>query len=181
MTRVRALLAGLALLALGGCAGTPPALEGPALRLSPASLGAPLALQQQLTLTVAGQTHRMDLLLEADAEIVRLAVLNLGQTAARLEWDGRRLTQVSASWWPERVTAARVLDDLQLMLWPAHAITAALPAGWTLTQEAGLRVLRRGDRDVIRIRYDTPISGELEHVAAGYRVKVESRALGVAP
>ncbi|HSV34491.1 MAG TPA: DUF3261 domain-containing protein [Ramlibacter sp.] len=153
----------------------------PPLRLSPASLGANLALQQQLTAMVGSQTHRMELLLEVDSQAVRLAVLNLGQTAARLEWDGEQLTQSRAAWWPQAVTAQRILDDLQLTLWPAEAIRAALPAGWSLASSATLRVLSREGEPVVRVRYQGPYASELEHLREGYRVRVESRVLEAAP
>jgi hypothetical protein len=151
------------------------------LRLSPASLGTTLALQQQLTATVGRQAHRFDVLLEADAQSVRLAVVSVGQTAARLEWDGVRLTQSRAPWWPEAVTADRILDDLQLMLWPVDAVRAALPPGWTLEQAPGERVLRHGSRDVVRVQYASARMSELVHLAEGYRVRVESISLEPQP
>jgi len=174
--------AGCLQLVLLGCVAAPPAATAsPSLRLSPASLGATLALQQQLTVTAAGQTHRLEVLLEADASTVRMAVLSLGQTAARLEWDGARLTQQRAPWWPGLVTAERILDDLQLTLWPAQAVAAALPPGWTLSDGVGLRVLSRDGQAVVRVRYESRNSSELVHLLEGYRVRVESRVLEGAP
>ena len=166
--------------ALVACAATM-AVTSPRLRLSPASLGGPVALQQQLTATVGGQTYRMDVLLEADALSVKLAVLSLGHTAARLEWDGTTLTESHAAWWPAAVSGERVLGDLQLMLWPAAAVSAALPAGWSLAASPGLRVLSQGSEAVVRIQYDGPMSAELTHLREGYAVRVESRALEDAP
>jgi hypothetical protein len=151
----------------------------PQLRLSPASLGATLALQQLLTVTARGQTQRLEVLLEADPQAVRLAVVSMGQTAARLEWDGVKLTQSRAKWWPEAVTAERILDDLQLMLWPAPAVSAALPAGWRLAASADQRVLSRDGQVVATVRYEGPGVSELVHLAEGYRLRVESRALEV--
>jgi len=165
---------------LAACA-APPLETSPHLRLSPASLGTSLALQQRLTATARGQTRQMDVLLEADAQSVRLAVLGLGQTAARLEWDGTTLTESHAAWWPTAVSGERVLRDLQLMLWPAGAVSAALPAGWSLDTSAGLRVLSRDGQPVIRVQYDSPLSAELTHMREGYAVRVESRPLGTAP
>ena len=78
---LQACLAACLLAAFLACAARPAA---PQLRLSPTSLGASLALQQQLTATVGSQTHRLEVLLEADSQAVRLAILSLGQTAARL-------------------------------------------------------------------------------------------------
>lgn len=176
-------LAGLGalLISLVGCATTVPAAPvSPRLRLSPASLGTTLALQQQLTVTVGDQTHRLEVLLEADAQAVRVAVLSLGQTAARLEWDGANLIQSRASWWPDAISAERILDDMQLMLWPVESVNAGLPAGWSLASSAALRVLSRDGQAVVRVRYETPNVSELVHLRQGYRVRVESRVLDAA-
>ena len=175
-------LAGLVASALTACAApAAPAAGNLSLRLSPASLGTALALQQQLTVTARGQTQRLDVLLEADAQAVRMAVLSLGQTAARLEWDGKTLTQSRASWWPEAITAERILDDLQLMLWPAPAVSAALASGWSLQANAAQRVLSLDGRPVVVVRYAGGGISELEHLTQGYRIRVESRSLETAP
>ena len=175
-------LAGAAVLlvSLLGCATVPPAPVSPQLRLSPASLGTTLALQQQLTVTVAEQTHRVEVLLEADPQAVRVAVLSLGQTAARLEWDGVNLTQSRARWWPEAISAERILDDMQLMLWPAAAVSAGLPPGWSLASSPHLRVLSRDGQAVVHVRYEAPNISELVHLRQGYRVRVESHVLEAA-
>lgn len=176
-------LAGLGalLISLVGCATAPAAPLSPRLRLSPASLGTTLAVQQQLTVAVGDQTHRLEVLLEADAQAVRVAVLSLGQTAARLEWDGVNLIQSSASWWPDAVSAERILDDMQLMLWPAAAVSAGLPSGWSLASSQGLRVLSQGGQAMVQVRYETPNISELVHLRQGYRLRVESRVLEAAP
>ena len=163
-----------------GC-GTPPAQTSPRLRLSPASLGTSLALQQQLTTTVRGQTQQLDVLLEADSQSVRVAVINLGQTAARLEWDGTTMTESHAAWWPAAVSGERVLGDLQLMLWPASAVSAALPAGWSLETSRALRVLSQHGQPVIRVQYDSATAAELVNLREGYAIRVESRPLEAAP
>jgi hypothetical protein len=170
----------LLLAALVACA-APTQATTPSLRLSPASLGGTLALQQQLTATARGQTQRMDVLLEADAQSVRLAVLSLGQTAARLEWDGTTLAESHAAWWPAAVSGERVLADLQLVLWPAHAVSAALPRGWSLDVTPGLRVLRHLGQAVVQVEYDGPASAQLTHLREDYVVRVESRVVQGAP
>lgn len=181
----RKLVAAAGLLAslLSACASAPRVVAStPLLRLSPASLGGSLSLQQQLLVSAHDQEHRFDVLLEADADAVRLAVLNLGQTVARLEWDGRRLTESKASWWPSAVSGERVLSDLQLMLWPIAEIAAVLPSGWTLTRDAlHQRMLRQNGETIIVVIYPAPNLAELVQLREGYRIRVESRTLGVAP
>ena len=176
-------------LAASGCAGLrTPEPDGlrrdgamPSLRLAPAALGRSLALHQQLVVEAAGETHRLDVLLEADASQLQLALLTAGQTAARLQWDGRELRHTSASWWPRTVSAERVLSDLQLVLWPAHAVCEALPAGWTLEADDGTRVLRLEGRAVATVRYEDALQAELVQHAQGYRLRVVSRPLGDGP
>lgn len=176
----RAAMVGVAFL-LAACASAPALPSSPLLRLSPASLGETLALQQQLTVDSRGQTQSLDVILEADAQAVRLAAMNLGQTAARLEWDGATLTETRAPWWPAAIGGERILSDLQLMLWPAEAISATLPAGWELQSEPQGRVLSHRGEAVVQVRYLTKTRSELVHLRDGYRIRVDSRTLGSGP
>jgi hypothetical protein len=172
----RLLLAGLPLL-LAACVHPPrPRAADLPLRLSPASLGRELALQQRMTLAAHGRALQCDVALEVDADAVRLVVLAFGQTLARLDWDGRELKETRARGWPPVVTGAMVLRDLQLVHWPAAAIHAALPWGWSLHEDAPTRELRLEGRPVIRVRYPSPASAELDNLAAGYTLRLESRS-----
>jgi hypothetical protein len=167
---------------LAACASTPQHPSSPVLRLSPASLGRTLALQQQLTVETRGATHRVEVLLEADSEAVRLAVVNMGQTAARLEWDGKSLDESRAPWWPAAVGGERILSDLQLMLWPACAIRGALPQGWALVENSAQeRLLQSGGQAVVRVQYLSPSRSSLENLRDSYRITVDSRVLGATP
>lgn len=170
--RLRWLLA-LASLCLAACAGTTATTRGElSLRLSPASLGHELALQQRMTVSAMGRSHEMDVAIEVDAEAVRVAVLDFGQTVARLDWDGRRLTEDRVQGWPAAVTGSRVLSDLQLVHWPLEAIRPALPNGWTVQMEGPARVLRFQDVPVIVVHYPAPGSAELDNLGAGYRLRL---------
>jgi hypothetical protein len=160
-------------LLLAACA-TAPAREELALRLSPASLGHELALQQHMTVSAYGQSQQLDVAIEVDAEAVRMAVMDFGQTVARLEWDGHDLSESRARGWPEAVTGSRVLSDLQLVHWPLEAIRPALPEGWSVQEDAQGRTVRRGDVTVIRVRYPAPGSAELENLATGYRLRLDA-------
>jgi len=168
----------LALVApLAGCVlppRLPVAAEPYALRLSPASLGRELALQQRLTVTVHGHSQQLDVALEVDAEAVRLALLAFGQTVARLDWDGRELKETRARGWPAAVSGARVLSDLQLVHWPAEAIRAALPAGLSLQAGDQGRLLRAGDTTLVQVRYPAPGTAELENLAGHYRLRLDA-------
>jgi hypothetical protein len=172
--------------ALAGCATTSrtslkaaadcgPADAVPVLRLSPASLGRELAVQQQLAATVKGQTHRIDVLLEADASAVRMALVSMGQTAARLEWDGQHLTETRSPWLPAVVSGERILSDLQLALWPEAAVRAALPAGWFLDTTVAGRVLRQHTTTVATVTFPSASRIEIDQVRDGYHLVVDTR------
>ncbi|MNV44553.1 hypothetical protein D3C71_1363180 [compost metagenome] len=72
----------------------------------------------------------------------------------------------------------RVLDDLQFALWPAAAIRAALPAGWTLQETDGVRSLVQGGTPWL-VR-DTLPDGRvrLRNLAEGYELVIESMDMG---
>lgn len=179
---LRALGIGLLAFAIGACAARGPApMAAPLLRLGPAALGRTLALQQHLTVDARGRSQQLQVALEADAEAVRLAVLDLGQVVARLEWDGQQLRESRATGWPEAVRGERVLSDLQLVYWPPQAIRQALPAGWTLSEQDGLRALHFGERAVMRVRYPAANTAELENLVEGYRIRIESRSWSAIP
>jgi hypothetical protein len=143
-------------LLLVACAGQAPRETdvGFDLRLSPASLGRELALQQQLRYREGTEQRTFDALLEVDANEVRLDIQTLGQSALRIRWDGRRLEQQRAPWLPKSVRAEQILDDMQLANWPAAAIRSALPAGWSLVETGSdSRQLVHGGQTIATVRY----------------------------
>ena len=169
--------------ALAGCA-TPILTDDgvPPLRLAPASLGRPLDLQQHITLRAAGREQQMDVLLEADATHVQLAIVALGQVAERIGWDGRTLTEWRSTWWPASVPGARILDDMQLSLWPLASIRAALPAGWQVDEDGDTRTLSNDGVAVAVIRRSGVDVIEFDQRRSHYRLTIVSRPAGkVAP
>ncbi len=165
--------------ALAGCATAPASAPAPApqLRLAPALLGHPLNLQQHLTLQAPGHDQQLDVLLEADAAHVQLGVVAMGQVAARLDWDGVTLTENRAPWWPQAVSGARILSDLQLTLWPVAAIQAALPPGWLLVEAGDTRTLSDQGVVVTVITRTAPRVVELQQRRERFRLKIESEEL----
>ena len=167
---------------LAGCASAPARADAaPQLRLAPALLGHPLNLQQHLTLQAPGHDQQLDVLLEADEHHVQMGVLALGQVAARLEWDGVTLTEDKASWWPQAVSGARILSDLQLSLWPVAAIQVALPAGWRLVEAGDVRTLTQDGAVVTVITRTGPRTVELDQRREHFKLKIESRDMNDAP
>jgi len=166
-----------AALVLAACASSPfaPQAATPMLRLAPSSLGRELAVVQQLDVEAAGQTRSLEVALEADAQSVRMAFLQLGQTVARLEWDGWQLEQSLAPGWPKVVSAEQVLSDLQLVWWPAAAVRAGLAPGWQLAESPQTRELSYEGRVVTSVRKLAPDHVELVQHTLGYTVQVHSR------
>jgi len=175
MKRLTTAIVVAATLVLTGCAVAPPQpREEPfSLRLSPASLGGDLALQQRVTVTAMGRSQQMDVAVEADADSVRFAVLDLGQTVARLEWDGHAMKETRPAGWPAVVTGQRVLGDLQMVYWPADAIRSALPEGWSLQADEQGRTVRSLKDIVMRVRYPSPGTAELENIPGGYSLRMD--------
>lgn len=175
----RLIVLAFASLLLAACASRGPVArpqaELPPLRLPPAALGKSLSLQQRLHFTFGTQQRDLDALLEADPDEVRLLVQAMGQSGVRLSWDGKELREQRAPWLPPAVRGERVLDDLQFVLWPADAIRAALPSGWTLEERDGERSLQHQGHVWLRSSGNAANSNAtLENLAEGYRLQIES-------
>lgn len=168
---MRSLLPLLALV-VAGCTTAPPTSDV-LLRLAPASLGHELALQQRMTVTARGRSQEMAVAIESDDASVRVVIMDFGQPLLRLHWDGQALEESRVPGWPDFIPPERVLSDLQLVHWPIGAIRPVLPAGWSIEEEAGTRVLRAHGRAAILVRRTAADAAELDHVAAGYRVRLE--------
>ena len=150
------------------------ALATPALRLLPSALPQPLSLEQRLTFVHGNRRDTVDAMVESDADGTRLVIHAQGQVALRLDWDGKDLHQQRAPWLPTALDGERVLTDLQLVYWPMAAISAALPAGWTLAEESGRRLLRKDDAVVATVEYLRPLHARLRQHALGYTLDIES-------
>lgn len=184
--RAGCVAAALAVL-LAACAQAPRRAGAPlpALALAPAAFGGTIGLAQQLRFArldgAAVGAKPLDAALEIDAERVRLAALALNRRVLTLNWDGRALEVERDPQLPPQVDPARVLRDVQLVLWPAAAISAALPAGWTLHESGLRRELRHGQTVAVAISYAaTPAwAGAivLENRHEGYRLTIDSREL----
>ena len=141
-------------LVLAGCLRAPG--PGPAIldmRLSPATLGATVSVQQHLKVEREGRVDELDAALEVDAQAIDLVGLAFGQRVLSLHVDGAGLRQWRHPMLPKEVSAEAVLQDLQLTLWPQPALAAALPSGWTVADEGLLRTVRFEGKPVATVRY----------------------------
>ncbi|HEY5801663.1 MAG TPA: DUF3261 domain-containing protein [Burkholderiaceae bacterium] len=152
----RALLMTL-LLALAGCATQAPAPARLGLRLSPATLGTAIAVEQHLRVEREGKTDELDAALEVDAARLQLVGLAFGQRVLTVAYDGKELISWRHFMLPAQVRAEDVLEDIQLTLWPVEAVRAALPAGWTIDEQPLRRTVWRDGELVAEIRYSDSV------------------------
>ncbi|EJL88285.1 Protein of unknown function (DUF3261) [Herbaspirillum sp. CF444] len=174
-------------LLLSACAATPP--EPPAasarlhLQLAPASLGSSLSLQQHLTVERAGRTDDIDTVLEIEPDHLDLVGLAFGQRVMSLHYDGKELKTWRHFMLPKEVRGEDVLQDVQLTLWPAAAIRAALPAGWELEENDMQRTLRLNHEVVTQIDYPDRKAwgGKVILTNLRYRYKLTIQSVVTAP
>jgi len=166
-----------AALAIAGCASAPAPAERdvPQLRLAPSALPGGLALLQHIEVRAAGQQRAIEVQVEVDGHHARMAMLAMGQVAAKLDWDGATLEETRAPWWPAQVAGSRILSDLQLAYWPLPAIQAALPAGWSVAEADGVRELRQGGELVTTVaRSREGLALEIDQRRAPYHLSIAS-------
>lgn len=173
----------LSALLVAGCA-TTQAPQAPArlgLKLTPASLGANISLQQHLTVERNGRTDQLDAVVEVDQQQFNMVGLAFGQRVLTLQYDGQTLQSWRHPMLPSQVRAEDVLEDTQLTLWPLTAIRQVLPAGWEIEQQGLRRTLSLQGEPVMVINYSSgskaaPWSGkmELNNLRYHYRLTIES-------
>lgn len=123
------------------------------LQLAPASLGTSLSLQQHLIVERAGRVDEIDTVLEIEPDRLDLVGLAFGQRVMSLHYDGKELTTWRHFMLPKEVQGEDVLQDVQLTLWPAAAIRAALPPDWELEENDMHRTLRLNREVIAQIDY----------------------------
>lgn len=186
MRRFLSIIMAVALLA--GCASSaspPQARLG--LKLAPAALGASISVQQHLRVERGGRTDDMDVALQVEPEAIDMVGLAMGQRVLTLRYDGKELTSWRHVMLPSQVRAEDVLEDMQLTLWPAAAVAAALPPGWRIEEtkegegEGAIRMLYLDDKPIMRIDYGVRKRGQprwsgtvvLENLRYHYKLTVE--------
>ncbi|NCT82757.1 MAG: DUF3261 domain-containing protein [Comamonadaceae bacterium] len=166
---------------LGGCATAPPPRSTlPMLRLPPAALGeARYALSQRLSVTRLDRPdappQRVEVQLQLDASALLLAGFAFGQRVLLMQWDGKELTVQRHPMLPAEVDTDRMLRDLCLSFWPAEAVRAALPAGWSWEATAAGRELRQDGQARLVVARPGANIVEIVNPAEGYRLLIESQ------
>jgi hypothetical protein len=185
---VREVAAALFLTGLVACATPPrprPAAPGeplPELHLAPAALGATVSLSQRLVFAHEadpGGPRSLEALLEVDPALMQLAGFAMGQRILTLRWNGSTLDEERDARLPAQFQSAPVLRDVQLVYWPADAVRAALPPGWTLEDGPGQRTLSKNGREWVTVRYDGEPRWQgrtlLTNLSEHYQLTIESR------
>ena len=148
------------------------------LALTPASFAQTISLQQHVEVEQSGRNIDFEAVLDITPDTVTLVGLAFNQRVFTLKYDGVKLQESRSKMLPREVQAGDVLSDLQLALWPTEAVRSALPAGWTLRDSTGLRVLSESDTVRTTITYTaTPRwSGTitLENKQYDYRLVIRS-------
>ncbi len=166
---------------LGACASRAPAPSTlPALRLPPAALGsARFALSQRLSVTRLDQPdappQRVDVQLQLDASGLLLAAFAFGQRVLLMQWNGQELGVQRHAMLPAEVDADRMLRDLCLSYWPAEAVRAALPEGWTWVATPGGQELQQVGQARLVIRRPGANIIEIVNLSEGYHLLIESQ------
>ncbi len=97
-----------------------------------------------------------------------------------LQWNDDGITEDRTPLAPEDLSGLNILGDIFLALWPADAVSAALPSGVVLDEQPGLRTVSIPDRVLVRITDRTDADGtrrqELENVSFGYRLSILTEA-----
>jgi hypothetical protein len=150
-TRFAALMAALV---LAGCVSAPRQPEARlGLKLAPAALGTSISVQQHLKVERDGRTDDLDVALQVEPDAVDVVGLAFGQRVLTLHYDGKELSSWRHLMLPSQVRAEDVLEDIQLTLWPADAVAAALPPGWRVSEQDKVRTLTLGGEPIMRIVY----------------------------
>jgi hypothetical protein len=149
----RALPLAMALMLCACASVAPPPEARLGLKLSPATLGASISVQQHLKVERNGRTDDLDVALQVEPDAIDVVGLAFGQRVLTLHYDGKQLTSWRHVMLPSQVRAEDVLEDMQLTLWPAEAIAAALPAGWRVAEQGAKRTLYLEDKPIMEIAY----------------------------
>ncbi len=177
----RRLIVLLALLVTAGCAWretSPMTLPVQRELASPSALAA-VDFQQVLQVQAGSRQFQMLVTAELCDGVLQLALLTPAGLPMLQIRQVQQSVQVRGQPLPAGLTAEQILADLQLVYWPASALTAVWAPAWTLQQLPDGRLLSYQDEPVVRVRHagdpwQTEV--ELEHLIFDYRLRVETLA-----
>lgn len=191
MTRPGSLIAcsaGLALLMLGACAGSPQVVPAPATAPLPLVAPASLGSERVVTQVVRGAFGSRELTFNCvvtvkDGAMTLVGVNSLGLRLFTIRYDGKTVNSEAAPAVQGALIPERLLADMQLVFWPFASLEKPLhEAGWQLSEPApGIRRLRHGDRLIAEAHYvgADPWSARswLVNFEHGYSLQIDSEAM----
>lgn len=142
--------------------------------------GAPLQAVHQVTVT---HSERKDLF-QARIALARgrmLLVLTdgLGRRGTTIEWTRDNLSMQRADWFPEDLTAERLLTGLVFAYWPEQTVRGQLMTGMSLRQDTLGRTLS-GRNGAMLLTVTWPEGDRwdgmtrLDNMKQGYRMQIQS-------
>lgn len=171
----------MAALLLAGCATRPAPVARLGLKLAPAALGETISVQQHLEAERGGKVNDLDVVLQVDPASIDMVGVAFGQRVLTLSYDGKELTSSRHMMLPKELRAEDVLEDMQVTLWPADAVRAALPAGWAIEENGLRRTLSQDGQPVMVIDYSSPVRWQgrvvLQNLRYQYKLAIESAPL----
>lgn len=179
----------LAALLVSGCAIQPPAPQPLLPLLSPASLGQPVAALQLVVAERGDWQQKLLFAVEADQQAITVSALTtLGVALQTIRYDGQSLTidehLPGAS---DALNGRFLLADLQLAAWPLAALTAALPADLSVSDDPcsgahHCRYLRRDGTIEVEVRYQGAdlwqAAAEINQRQLGYQLQISTMEYG---
>jgi len=166
----------LAALALTAC--TSFRLSGglPLLKIAPATLGIQTA-EQRSTITWPGEQKTLEMALDIHADTLTVVGMSFGARLFSFDYDGKKIVETQPL--PGGLSAVRIVNDLMLAYAPIDALSAALPARWTVHEEHGIRQVFLDKTLHISIHYveGLPWQGRvvLDNHALSYQLTLDSR------
>jgi hypothetical protein len=152
--------------------------------LPPSSLGAVRAATQRLRAAFGDQELSLDCAVSVTAEsITVIGLAPAGPRVFTVSYDGRQVEAQANRAVPKALEPERLLNDLQLTLWPRQALELAFEnSRWRITEpDARTRRLLRDGKLVTEVHYATadPWTSRTWLVSfdGGYTISVDSQPL----
>ena len=148
--------------------------------IAPSAAGRVVSVAQAVRVEHEGGAEPFETLaaVELDRHWLRVAALGpLGNRVLFLEWDGNVFHEERDPHLPAQFPSKLVLRDLELALFPAAAVRAALPSrAWSLVDGPRHRELRLDGKPVIAIDYsaDDPWKSDVHfrHFTLHYQLEI---------
>ena len=148
----------------------------PLLKMAPATLGIQ-TVEQRSTITWPGEQKTLEMVLDIHAGTLTVIGMSFGVRLFSFDYDGEKIVETQPL--PGGLSAARIVNDMMLAYAPLDALSAALPTGWTVHEEPGIRQVFLDKTLNISIHYveGLPWQGRviLDNHALSYQLTLDSR------